>query len=102
MHSNPDQMHATADRMSSKADEFWEDIETLRMEADALMSADWVGEAADTHAALWTEWVESARKVAVALREDAMLVHQSADRYTETDSKNASDVTYVQFDLGET
>lgn len=94
-------MHATADRMSSRADEFWDDIETLRKEADALMSADWIGEAADSHAALWTEWVESARKVAVALREDAMLVHQAADRYTQTDSDNASDVTYVQFDLGD-
>ena len=101
VHSNPDQMHATADRMSSRADEFWDDIETLRTEADALMSADWVGEAADTHAALWTEWVESARKVAVALREDAILVHQAADRYTKTDSENAGDLTYVRFDLGD-
>src|SRR5262245_26780213 len=101
VHSNPDQMHATADRMSSRADEFWNDIETLRTEADALMSADWVGEAADTHAALWTEWVESARKVAAALREDAILVHQAADRYTKTDSDNAGDLTYVRFDLGD-
>lgn len=92
-------MHAIADRIAGKADEFWEDVEALRKEADAVMSTDWTGEAANTHAALWMEWVESARKVAVALSEDAALIHQAADAYTETDNDNASAMDYVQFDL---
>ncbi|MGV9612233.1 WXG100 family type VII secretion target [Nocardia xishanensis] len=100
MHSNPTLMHATADRIAARADVFWEDVEALRKEADAVMSTDWTGEAANTHAALWTEWVESARKVAVVLGEDAALIHQAADAYTKTDGDNASAIAYVQFDLG--
>jgi WXG100 family type VII secretion target len=92
-------MHAAADRMSVRAEEFWDDIDALRKEADALMSTDWIGEAADTHATLWTEWVDSARKVAAALSEDAALIHQAADRYSKTDDSNASAITYVQFNL---
>ncbi|MBF6218074.1 WXG100 family type VII secretion target [Nocardia abscessus] len=100
MHSNPEQMHAAADRISARANEFWDDVEALRKEADALMSADWTGEAADSHATMWTEWVDSARKVAAALSEDAALIHQAADRYVKTDNSNAGDLTYVQFNLG--
>ncbi|MEU4344102.1 WXG100 family type VII secretion target [Nocardia sp. NPDC023852] len=99
MHGDPAQMHAAADRMTARVNEFWDDIEALRKEADALMSSDWIGEAADTHAASWTEWVDSARKIATALSEDAALVHQAADRYTKTDESSASDITYVQFNL---
>ncbi|WP_327112586.1 WXG100 family type VII secretion target [Nocardia sp. NBC_01730] len=99
VHSDPAQMHAAADRMTARATEFGDDIEALRKEADTLMSADWIGAAADTHAALWTEWVDSARKVATALSDDAALVHQAADRYTKTDDSNASAITYVQFNL---
>ncbi|WP_406270298.1 WXG100 family type VII secretion target [Nocardia sp. NBC_00881] len=87
--------------MTAKADEFWDDIEALRKEADAVMSTDWLGEAADTHAASWTERVDSARKVATALSEDAALIHQAADRYTKTDDSNANAITYVQFKPGQ-
>ncbi|MEU4342304.1 WXG100 family type VII secretion target [Nocardia sp. NPDC023852] len=97
MHANPQEMHATADRMSARADEFWDDIEALRKEAETLMSSDWVGEAASTHAALWTEWVKSARKVATTLREDAVLVHQAANAYTDTDVSNANSLTDMPF-----
>ncbi|MEV6432483.1 WXG100 family type VII secretion target [Nocardia sp. NPDC051463] len=101
MHANPQEMHATADRMSAKADEFWDDIEALRKEAGTLMSTDWIGEAASTHAALWTEWVESARTVATTLREDAALVHQAANSYTDTDVNNANSLTDMPFSLGD-
>ncbi|MGQ4618113.1 WXG100 family type VII secretion target [Nocardia sp. R7R-8] len=99
VHSDPGEMHAAADRMAAKAHEFWDDIEGLRKEIDALMSADWTGAAADTHAPLWAEWVDSARKVVAALSEDAVLIHQAADRYTKTDNSNASSIAYVRFNL---
>ncbi|MFI6216265.1 WXG100 family type VII secretion target [Nocardia brasiliensis] len=99
MHSTPEQMHSTADRMSARAAEFWDDIDALAKQAAAVMASDWTGEAAETHAALWNEWVDSARKVAVALSEDAGLVHQAADTYTKTDQANADDLTYIQFNL---
>ncbi|MFI9506289.1 WXG100 family type VII secretion target [Nocardia sp. NPDC052566] len=85
MHATPEQMHMTATQMSAQADGFWRDIEALSKEAETLMSSDWVGEAAETHAVLWTEWVDSAKKVAAALSEDATLIHRAADAYSRTD-----------------
>lgn len=91
MRSEPERIHSTADRVTALADEFWDDVESLRRQSEGLMAADWTGDAADTHAALWTEWVDSARRVSVALSEDAGLLHQAADAYTTTDVANASE-----------
>ncbi|MFF3224996.1 WXG100 family type VII secretion target [Nocardia suismassiliense] len=99
MRSSPEQMHTTADRMTARAEEFWTDIDALSKQAAALMASDWIGEAAETHAALWTEWVDSARKVAVALSEDAVLIHQAANALMKTDQANADDLTYIRFNL---
>lgn len=86
MHSEPEQMHATARRISDLADEFFDDIDTLRRDSETLMAADWTGDAAHTHAALWTEWLDSARQVVGALTEDAALLHQAATAPTPNKS----------------
>lgn len=95
MRGNTEQMHATAVRVSALADEFWDDVETLRREADAVMNADWTGEASASHLALWMEWVESARAVAGALTEDAGLLHQAANQYDVTDANSASALSSI-------
>ncbi|MFD1814581.1 WXG100 family type VII secretion target [Rhodococcus gannanensis] len=89
MRVDPQRMHSTADRISVLAEEFWDDIEDLRKEVENLMSGDWLGVAAKSHARLWEEWVDSARRVAAALTNDAGLLHQAADEYTNTDKRNA-------------
>ncbi|MFF0818284.1 WXG100 family type VII secretion target [Rhodococcus sp. NPDC003318] len=89
MRSDPERMHSTANRVAALADEFWDDVEDLRREAENLMADDWVGAAAGSHAALWAEWLDSARRVSVALSDDAVLLHQAADAYTSIDNSNA-------------
>ncbi|MGW4477699.1 WXG100 family type VII secretion target [Rhodococcus triatomae] len=98
--TDPRLMHWTADRMSVLADEFWDDIESVRRGAENLMAVDWTGNAATTHAQLWEEWVDSARRVAVALSNDAGLLHQAAGAYTSTDDRNASAVSSLRLDIG--
>ncbi|WFR73985.1 WXG100 family type VII secretion target [Prescottella defluvii] len=99
MRSDPEQMHSTANRVAALADEFWDDVENLRREAENLMADDWAGDAADTHAALWAEWVDSARRVSVALSDDAGLLHQAADAYTSTDNGTALDAESIRLEL---
>ncbi|WP_348608283.1 WXG100 family type VII secretion target [Prescottella soli] len=97
--ADPEQIHSTADRMTALADEFWDDIEDLRRGTEDLMAGDWIGAAADTHAALWEEWVDSARRVAVALSDNAGLLHQAADAYTSTDEHNASAASSLRLEI---
>ncbi len=100
MEVSPEKVHAAAGRMSSLADDFWDDIEKLRREAAALMEASWTGDASDTHAALWHEWVDSARRVVTALSEDAVLLHQTADQYHDTDTGHADSMAaYTEFHI---
>ncbi|OYD69715.1 WXG100 family type VII secretion target/type VII secretion effector (TIGR04197 family) [Rhodococcus sp. OK302] len=99
MHGNPEQMHATATRISDLADDFWDDVESLRRDSENLMTADWTGDAARTHAALWAEWVDSARQVASALTEDAALLHQAAAEYSKTDNANANTVATATLNM---
>ncbi len=99
MRSDPGRMHATANRVTELADEFWDDVENLRRESENLMAADWAGDAADTHSALWAEWVDSARRVSMALSDDATLLHQAADAYTRVDDKNAREAKSLHLEL---
>ncbi|MDH6677852.1 WXG100 family type VII secretion target [Rhodococcus sp. LBL1] len=99
MRSDPERMHTTANRVAALADEFWDDVENLRREAENLMTDDWAGDAADTHAALWAEWVDSARRVSMALSDDAGLLHQAADAYTSTDNGTARDAESLRLEL---
>ncbi|MGO4205627.1 WXG100 family type VII secretion target [Rhodococcus sp. TAF43] len=99
MRSDPERMHSTANRVATLADEFWDDVENLRREAENLMEDDWAGDAADTHAALWAEWVDSARRVSVALSGDAGLLHQAADAYTNADNRNAREADSLRLEL---
>ena len=99
MRCDPQQMHATATRISDLADEFWDDVETLRRDAESLMTNEWTGDAARAHAALWAEWVDSARQVAGALTEDAGLLHQAATEYRTTDNNNAGGISTVQLNM---
>ncbi len=89
MRADPTLMHRTADRMIVLGDEFWDDVDAIRREVESLMARDWTGDAATTHAALWEEWVDSARRVAAALGNDAALLHEAADSYTRTDERTA-------------
>lgn len=89
MRTDPQVMHRTADRLTVLSDELWDDIDTIRSEVENLMAAGWTGIAAKSHAALWDEWVDSARQAVAALSNDAALLHQAADGYTRTDDSNA-------------
>ncbi|MDG3009017.1 WXG100 family type VII secretion target [Rhodococcus sp. D2-41] len=91
-------MHATATRVSVLADELWDDVESLRREAEAVMTMDWTGEASDSHAALWQEWVESARAVIGALSGDATLIHRAADQYDAAEVTSASAISKLNMD----
>ena len=93
MRANSEQMHMTADRVAALADEFWNDVDSLRKEADGVMTADWVGDASESHAALWAEWVQSARAVVGALSGDAGLLHHAADQYHASDSETADHIS---------
>ncbi|WP_187776122.1 WXG100 family type VII secretion target [Antrihabitans cavernicola] len=99
MRGNPHQIHATADRTAALSDDFWNDVETLRRDAEQLMQSDWTGDAANTHAALWAEWVDSARQVTTALSNDAGLLHQAADSYTATDDGSADAISDIRLDM---
>ncbi len=90
MRSSPEQMHATADTVERIADDVWDDIEELRKEVDSLLGGNWVGEAADTHAPVWAEWIESAKTAVGALTDDARLVHHAANEYTKIDKSRAA------------
>ncbi|MDV8070200.1 hypothetical protein R4P64_27085 [Rhodococcus sp. IEGM 1366] len=57
------------------------------------------GDAARTHAALWAEWVDSARQVAGALTEDAGLLHQAATEYRRTDDQNAGSISGTRLNM---
>ncbi|MDI9918792.1 WXG100 family type VII secretion target [Rhodococcus sp. IEGM 1379] len=92
-------MHETARRISDLADDFWDDVESLRRDSETLMTADWIGDAARTHAALWAEWIDSARQVAGALTEDAALLHQAATAYSKTDHANASSISGARLNM---
>lgn len=48
MRCNPEQIHTTATRIQDLANSFWDDVETLRRDAEPLMRAEWTGDAADT------------------------------------------------------
>ena len=85
--------------MSALADDFQDDIDTLRREADAVMTADWTGEASDTHSALWQEWVQSARAVVGALSSDSALLHGAADGYDASDADSAGHISSLNMDL---
>ena len=73
--------------MSGLADALWDDIDLIRRDADELMESSWTGNAADSHAVLWAEWVDSARKMCGALTEDAALLDRVAIDYTAADKK---------------
>lgn len=73
--------------MSGLADALWDDIDLIRRDADELMESSWTGNAADSHAVLWAEWVESARKICGALTEDAALLDRVAIDYAAADKK---------------
>ncbi len=99
MRADPERMHSTANRVAALADEFWDDVENLRREAENLMTDDWAGDAADTHAALWAVWVDSARRVSMALSDDAGLLHQAANAYTSTDEQNARSTSTIRLEI---
>ncbi|WP_415974048.1 hypothetical protein [Rhodococcus sp. 077-4] len=50
--------------MSGLADALWDDIDLIRRDTEDLMESSWTGDAADTHAVLWAEWVDSPGKYA--------------------------------------
>ncbi|MBY4404547.1 WXG100 family type VII secretion target [Rhodococcus fascians] len=85
--ADPDRIRRAAARMSGLADALWDDIDLIRRDADELMDSSWTGNAADSHAVLWAEWVDSARKMCGALTEDAALLVRVAIDYTAADKK---------------
>lgn len=87
--------------MSGLADALWDDIDLIRRDADELMDSSWTGNAADSHAVLWAEWVDSARKMCGALTEDAALLDRVAIDYTAADKKIDSHVCKNGKHLGE-
>lgn len=92
MKADPERIHRTATRIAELADAFWDDVDALRHDAESLMESAWTGDAARTHAALWSEWVDSARLIAGALSEDAGLLHHAATEYGTTENTNANAV----------
>jgi WXG100 family type VII secretion target len=85
--ADPDRIRRAAARISGLADALWDDIDLIRRDADELMDSSWTGNAADSHAVLWAEWVDSARKMCGALTEDAALLDRVAIDYTAADKK---------------
>lgn len=78
--------------MSDLADALWDDIDLIRRDADELMESSWTGDAADSHAVLWAEWVDSARKLYGALTADAALLDRVATDYAAADDNNVAPV----------
>jgi WXG100 family type VII secretion target len=99
MQSDPAQIHATATRVSTLAEEFADDIETLRRESESLMAAAWVGDAAGTHSTLWSEWIDSARLIVAALGNDATLLHRAADKYSTSDTAHGDALANTGLDI---
>ncbi|MDV8020340.1 WXG100 family type VII secretion target [Rhodococcus sp. IEGM 1330] len=84
--ADPDRIRRASARMSGLADALWDDIDLVRRDAEELMESSWTGNAADSHAVLWAEWVDSARKICGALNEDAWLLDGIATEYSATDN----------------
>ena len=83
--ASPEQVHATASRISEWADELWNDVAAVAGKASSLLSAGWRGDAANTHREAWTDWEDGARRIAAALSGDAALLHQAASAFAEAD-----------------
>ena len=86
MKADPDRIRRAAARMSGLADALWDDIDLIRRDVEQLMESSWTGDAADTHACLWAEWVDSARQICGTLTEDASLLDRVAADYAATDN----------------
>ena len=86
MRADPDRIRRAAARLSGLADALWDDIELIRRDADELMVSSWSGKAADSHAVLWAEWIDSARKMCGALTEDAGQLDGVATGYAAADN----------------
>lgn len=91
-------MNAAATRIAEISDAFWDDVDALRREAEAVMTEDWTGEASASHSALWQEWVESARAVVGALSGDATLLHQAANRFDTAETASADRIAGLNMD----
>ena len=54
--ADSEQIRATADRIQTWGEEFENDVAELMGQVRELMESHWLGEAAATHAAAWSEW----------------------------------------------
>ncbi|OZF54077.1 hypothetical protein CH291_00920 [Rhodococcus sp. 14-1411-2a] len=84
--ADPDRIRRASARMSGLADVLWDDIDLVRLAAEESLETSWTGAAADSHAVLWAEWVDSARKICGALTEDAWLLDGIATEYAASDN----------------
>lgn len=61
--ADPERINQAANRISGWADDFQKDTIDLIRRVDELFEDGWKGAAADTHAKLWAEWSDGARRV---------------------------------------
>ncbi|MFE7798696.1 WXG100 family type VII secretion target [Nocardia sp. NPDC057440] len=93
------EIHATADRVHGLADTFADDIDGLMRQARSVIGAEWLGDAANSHQSVWQDWEADVRRIVAALYEDAMVLHQVAERFGATDEGNANAMDGLGLDL---
>jgi WXG100 family type VII secretion target len=86
----PVELQVCGSMVTEIGDELRTELNTLRMEMDALFNTGWQGRAANGFAQGWEQWQAGAQEVRTALREMADLLTTTGRNYGVTD-QSASD-----------
>ena len=72
----------------------------MQTQVDSLVTAGWVGQAADQYAQAWQEWVEGADRVLAALRAESGLIAQQRGDFMTTDDGVTGTMSQLSGRLG--
>ncbi|WP_181063141.1 WXG100 family type VII secretion target [Nocardia nova] len=90
---NPAQVHATADWLSTSAQDFRDELSALMKEVRSFVGGDWQGMASGSHSDAWDEWEEGARQIIAGLEHDADALHRAAATLHNTDQGSADSIS---------
>ena len=92
MHINPENLRTAANDLRAIAADLIEDVRSLTLEAETVMTDHWKGNAGTTHLVAWTDWSASARRLVCALGQEAHLLDHVSHTFVAADNAFAQAV----------
>ncbi len=80
-----EQLHSVSSQLNTGSEEVSQRLESMRMQVQGLVDADWTGAASDSFNELYSQWNIGARQVKEALDGISRMLGQAATTYQETE-----------------